>query len=113
MREDQLQAAIRAIKAGHRQRARELLSELLKGDPKRARYWLWMSAAVDSPKESIYCLETALKLEPDNKLALGGLRFFGRLAPAEEPAPISPGRARSWEQRILAGYGMTGPSGIV
>lgn len=76
-----LTEAIAAARSGDRSRARELLTRLLKTDTSNAEYWIWMSAVVDSERESIYCLESALKLDPTNRAALRGLVILGARKP--------------------------------
>ena len=57
--------AVDALKQGDHARAKDILTRLLKADQNNATYWVWMSAAVETTKERIYCLETALKLDPE------------------------------------------------
>jgi tetratricopeptide (TPR) repeat protein len=78
-----LTEAIAAARAGDRARARDLLSRLLRADSANAEYWVWMSAVVDSTREKIYCLESALKLDPSNRAALRGLVVLGARTPDE------------------------------
>jgi tetratricopeptide (TPR) repeat protein len=78
-----LTEAIAAARAGDRARARDLLSRLLRADSANAEYWVWMSAVVDSSREKIYCLESALKLDPSNRAALRGLVVLGARTPDE------------------------------
>ena len=59
-----LEQAIAAIRASDRRKARELLTRLIKVDPRNPRYWLWMSSVVDTPKEASYCLQEAQKIRP-------------------------------------------------
>ena len=73
------QEAIEALREGKKARARELLTGLLKTDQNNATYWVWMSATVDSAKERIYCLQTALKLDPENGTAELMSQLTGRL----------------------------------
>ena len=67
------QNAIEAINQGEKERAREILTKLLKIDKKNIEYWLWMSSAVDTVQEQIYCLRNVLRLDPGNKIAKRGL----------------------------------------
>ncbi len=84
-----LTEAIAAARAGDRSRARELLARLLRSDSANADYWIWMSAVVDSEQERIYCLESALRLDPTNRTALRGLVVLGARVPEKvEPSPV-------------------------
>jgi tetratricopeptide (TPR) repeat protein len=78
-----LPEAIAAARAGDRTRARDLLSRLLRADSANAEYWVWMSAVVDSKRERIYCLESALNADPTNRAALRGLVVLGARKPDE------------------------------
>jgi tetratricopeptide (TPR) repeat protein len=79
----QLTEAIAAARIGDRHRAREILSGLLRSDSSNAEYWIWMSAVVDSPKERVYCLESALKIDPTNRAAMRGLVILGAREPTD------------------------------
>jgi len=78
-----LTEAIAAARAGDRSRARDLLSRLLRADSSNAEYWVWMSAVVESKRERIYCLESAIKLDPTNRAAMRGLVILGARTPEE------------------------------
>ncbi len=78
-----LTEAIAAARAGDRVRARDLLSRLLRADSSNAEYWVWMSSVVDSKRERIYCLESAIKLDPTNRAAMRGLVILGVRTPEE------------------------------
>jgi tetratricopeptide (TPR) repeat protein len=60
-----------------------------------------MSASVDNTKERIYCLQTALKLHPENSTAKRGLILLGALSPDETIQPFSMNRPRAWEEKLL------------
>jgi tetratricopeptide (TPR) repeat protein len=77
-----LTEAIAAVRLGDRRHARELLSRLLRADSQNAENWVWMSAVVDSPRERVYCLESALKIDPTNRAAMRGLVLFGARSPS-------------------------------
>jgi tetratricopeptide (TPR) repeat protein len=94
-----LNEAIEAIRQGQRQRARDLLTRLLRTDQNNPTYWLWMSAVVDTLKERIFCLQTVLQFEPDNKAAKLGLIMAGALPP-EETTKITPPMKRKWDVSI-------------
>ncbi|MBI5963754.1 MAG: hypothetical protein HY863_09795, partial [Chloroflexi bacterium] len=66
------QDAVNALRRGEKTRAKDLLTLLLKADQNNSTYWVWLSASVDNTKERIYCLQTALKLDPENGTAKRG-----------------------------------------
>ena len=105
MAEDTLfQDAVDALKQGDKARAKEVLTRLLKTDQNNVTYWVWMSASVDTAKERIYCLQTALKLDPENGIAKRGLILLGALAPDENVQPFPLNRARAWEEKLLLAH---------
>lgn len=98
------QEAVEALREGKKVRARELLTALLKDDQHNATYWVWMSATMDTPKERIYCLQTAFKLDPENTTAKRGLILHGALPPDETIQPFPVNRPRAWEQKLLLAH---------
>jgi tetratricopeptide (TPR) repeat protein len=94
-----LQEAIEAIRQEQQERARDLLTRLLRKDQNNPAYWLWMSAAVESDKERIYCLETVLQLDPHNAAAKRGLELFSDRQP-EIPLPPLPPTKRKWQVQL-------------
>ena len=81
--ESMFMEALAAARAGNRVRARSLLTKLLKTDSSVVDYWVWMSSVVESQREKIYCLESALKLDPTNRAVLQGLTLMGARVPTE------------------------------
>jgi tetratricopeptide (TPR) repeat protein len=98
------QDAVEALRENEKARAKDILTRLIKTDPNRATYWIWLSAAVDTRKECIYCLETALKLDPANATAKRGLRLMGELPPDENVQPFQIKRTRAWEEKLFLAY---------
>jgi tetratricopeptide (TPR) repeat protein len=90
-----LQEALDAIAHGQKERARDLLTRLLRADQSNSVYWMWMSAVVDTPKERIYCLQNVLRLEPNNQSAQLGLVLYGAGKPASASGS-SPFIPRKW-----------------
>ena len=90
------QEAVDALREGNKTKARELLTGLLKTDQNNVEYWIWMSALVDTPKERIYCLQTALKLDPENVTVKRGLILHGALPADETIQPFPVNRPRAW-----------------
>ena len=105
------QEAVEALRAGNKSRARELLTGLLKTDQNNATYWVWMSATVETAKERIYCLQTALKLDPDNASAKRGLILHGALPPDDTIQPFPVNGPRAWEQKLLLAHEKPKPKG--
>jgi tetratricopeptide (TPR) repeat protein len=97
-----LSDAIEALRRHDTKKARDLLSRLLKVDQKNATYWVWLSAAVETQKERIYCLETALHLDPENAAAKRGLILFGARQPNDPVPPFPLNRPRLWEEKLKA-----------
>lgn len=96
-----------AANQGKRARAKDLLTRLLRTEKNNPDLWLLMSSVVDSPKESIYCLESALKIDPDNTSARQGLIILGATPPDESVEPALPVR-RKWVVEIDEGEELTG-----
>lgn len=94
-----LNEAIEAIRQGQRTRARDLLTRLLRADSRNASYWIWMSSVVETPREQIYCLKSALNLDPNNPAARQGLRLLGAIPAENEVKPVPPAR-RKWKVEI-------------
>jgi tetratricopeptide (TPR) repeat protein len=90
------QEAVQAARKGQRIRARDLLTRLLRADQANPKYWIWLSAVVDTRKEQVYCLRTALKLDPNDLEARKGLILLGAIEPGPDLAPVPPIN-RHWE----------------
>jgi hypothetical protein len=106
-----LMEAIAAARAGDRVRARTLLTRLLRSDSSVVDYWIWLSSVVESRREKIYCLESALKLDPTNRAILRGLVVLGARAPQEGELASAPRISRrqiptSAPSRPTAGRGL-------
>lgn len=113
MAEDKmLQEAIEAVANGQRERARDLLTRLLRANQSNPKYWLWMSSVVDTAKERIYCLQKVLNLDPNNQAAKLGLVLDGASPPDKglQPIPIVP---RNWEEAFKARTQETGSRRII
>lgn len=93
MSEEMYAEAVRAYKSGQRRRARDLLTRLLKAEPNNVDYWLWLSAAVETEKEQIFCLQKAIKLDPNSLAARRGLVMLGALKPEAAALPPAPALA--------------------
>ncbi|HEY3473116.1 MAG TPA: tetratricopeptide repeat protein, partial [Anaerolineales bacterium] len=105
------QEAVEALRAGNKNRARELLTGLLKTDQNNATYWVWMSAAVETTKERIYCLQTAYKLDPNSAAAKRGLILHGALPADDAIQPFPVNRPKAWEEKLLLAHEKPKPKG--
>ena len=105
------QEAVEALREGNKTKARELLTGLLKDDQNNATYWIWMSAAMDSTKERVYCLQTAFKLDPENATVKRGLILHGALPADETIQPFPINRPRTWEEKLLLAHEKPKPKG--
>jgi len=105
------QEAVDALHNGEKPRARELLTGLLKTDQNNSTYWIWLSAAMDTTKEQIYCLQTAFKLDPENATAKRGLILLGALPADDSIQPFPINRPRAWEEKLLLAHEKPKPKG--
>jgi len=87
MSDEMFKEAVKAIKAGQRARGKDLLTRLVKADQNNANYWLWMSVSVDTEKEQIFCLQKAIKVDPNSIPARRGLVLLGVMKPEEAALP--------------------------
>lgn len=90
----QLQQAITHIKSGKKQKAQQLLQQILKNEPDNEQAWLWMSAAVPEDKRR-YCLEKALSINPNNQQTKQALAKLVKIeatsvASSSPPSPPKP-----------------------
>jgi tetratricopeptide (TPR) repeat protein len=106
------QDAVSALREGDKARAKDILTRLLKADQNNAIYWVWMSVAVETNKERIYCLQTALKLDPENASAKRGLTLLGAIPPDESIQPFPLNRPRAWEEKLLLANEQPQPKGF-
>jgi tetratricopeptide (TPR) repeat protein len=90
-----------AIKQKDYVKARDLLTQLIKQDRDNADYWLWMSAAVDTKKERVFCLKEVLRLDPESRGAKFGLQLAGERE--FDPSLIIPleNQTHNWEKRFI------------
>ncbi len=92
--------ALTAVRSGERARARDLLTRLLKMGQENADYWIWMSAVVETPKERLFCLKEALRVDPQNQVARRGLVIAGALPPQEGQVLRASDQKRGWQAAL-------------
>ncbi|TLN19232.1 tetratricopeptide repeat protein, partial [bacterium] len=91
----------KALEQRDRNRARDLLARLIKINPSRVDYWVWMSTVVDSAKERVFCLKEALRLDPQNVMARRGLTVMGVLPVDDSLVVPFSAQKRSWQPSLL------------
>jgi hypothetical protein len=67
---------VMALGAGDKQRALELLMQIVEIDEHHESAWLWLSGAVDDPADQRVALENVLAINPDNQAAIRGLAML-------------------------------------
>jgi len=89
-----LQQGITAAKSGNKTQAFELLTRAAQDASTAEQAWLWLSSVVDADSERLFCLNYALRLNPNNVPAQRGaaaLRQKGVLPASPTcPAPAQP-----------------------
>lgn len=100
---DTFSQALSAARAGNRVKARNLLARLLRTDSGTIDYWLWMSSVAQSRKDKLYCLESALKLDPTNPSVLRGLTILGARAPKKKELASAAKISRRQMPTVAAG----------
>jgi tetratricopeptide (TPR) repeat protein len=86
--EQLLREGIAALKAGDNARARDLLGQAIRHNPRDERLWLWLSGALETDAERRQCLERVLALNPNNAAARNGLAMLA--AAANAPVAAAP-----------------------
>ncbi len=107
-----LEQAIKFIGEGKFPQAKELLTNLLQTNQNNATYWVWMSAAMETQKERLYCLQMAYKADPANAAARRGLVLLGALNPDDAQMPFPMNHPRPWESKLKLDEEKDKPKGI-
>jgi len=76
-----LNQGIAALKTGHKEKARNLLTQAVQLDQQDETAWLWLSGAVETDEERYTCLENALTINPDNMTVQRGLEALRKNSP--------------------------------
>ena len=98
--ETMFQEVLAAIQKGQKDRARDLLTRLLRMNQADPRYWLYMSTVVPTKKERIFCLNKVLELDPQNAHARRSLAILGVRKPEPDLAIPFSAQRRKWEARL-------------
>jgi len=89
-----IQAGAKALKAGERDKAHQLLMQAVQQDEHNEKAWLWLSGAVKTKEERRVCLENVLTINPDNAMAIKGLTKLG--FPIPKPPEPEPDIDQDW-----------------
>src|SRR5690349_79546 len=82
-----LQLGIKAAQAKRKTEAYQLLSQVVRRDPRSEQGWLWLAAVAPSPQESLDAFNRVLAINPNNEQARVGQRWaMSRLTTATAPA---------------------------
>jgi hypothetical protein len=81
---------VAAIRAGDQAAGRQRLAQVLKAQPNHADAWYWLSAAVDTDKERVYCLRKALAINPNHEAAAERFAILTGTSPTPEPESAPP-----------------------
>ncbi len=87
-----LQQGIAAARAKQNEEARRLLQNAIRLDPANETAWLWLSSVARDNKERVFCLRQLLQINPQNEMAIKGLKALGVSVgdtPEEAAAPRS------------------------
>lgn len=92
--------AVAHIRVGEIDKARSLLIEVLKQNPRDEDAWLWMSRCVTETEQKRYCFEKVLKLNPRNQQAIRSLsRLSKPVSPPTQSKVSQPEPVRSVPKR--------------
>lgn len=84
-----LQQGIEAAKAGQKPQAFQILQQLVRIDPRNETAWLWLSSVARNDQERAFCLRQLYDINPQNELALKGLRAMGIDPTVQQQAAVS------------------------
>jgi len=82
MGDELLKQANELIKAGDKQQAKRILTELVKQEPNNEGAWFWLSTCLSDRAQIRYCLHRVLEINPDNERVK---RTLGLLERPSEP----------------------------
>lgn len=85
MDQDRLHLGVEALRAGDKERARSLLSQVVDEAPDNVAAWWFLSAAMESAEQRIECLRHVLRLRPDHVEARQLLRQLERRVEQDTP----------------------------
>ncbi len=88
---------IAAAKAGENDRARALLQQSIRLDPRNEAAWVWLASLARDQRERLFCFQKLLQINPQNETALQALAAMNiapeQLLGAARSAPQAPAQA--------------------
>lgn len=85
-----IEEAIKAIKAGDKQKGREIIAEILKGDRNNEQAWLWVTETDITHEQKIKSLQNVLRINPNNETARKGLEKLQKPQSSSEVIEAQP-----------------------
>jgi tetratricopeptide (TPR) repeat protein len=61
-----LEAGLHAVRAGEREKARDLFMQAVRDEPENVDAWVWLAEVLDDPQQRIECYQRVLALEPNH-----------------------------------------------
>ena len=111
--DEAIQQAVNLARSGERAAARQLLENTVRQEPQNARAWYLLSQLVDTSKQTIYCLEKVLEVDPTNEQAitrLEKLKQSAHISSSSTSSPASPSKVESTKKgsdlrrKIVGGF---------
>lgn len=95
-----LKTAVQAAKAGDREKAHQLLLQIVEQDEKNEVAWLWLSGTVQTKEDRQICLENVLAINPNNEIAQKGLKKLGVTVPQSPPPTPQETAPEHWVEPV-------------
>ena len=114
MSETLLRQAQEILQKEDRVNARTLLVRLIEQEPRNVQAWMLLAEAVDTKEQAIYCLERALKLDPQNTTTLKWLSILNpdKDSLSEPEHPSAPAAGSPEEKLPIKPAEVTAPDEI-
>jgi len=105
MNSEKLTRAVQLIKDGDKTAALPILKEVVQAEPNNESAWLWLYSCVEKVEQKKYCLQQALKINPNNQNARNALLKLEKQETVNSPLAnreaVSPPQPRS-DRRVAA-----------
>jgi len=81
MNSEKLAQAVQHIKSGNKIAALPILKEIVQAESDNENAWLWLHSCVEKVEQKKYCLQQALRINPNNQEARNALLNLGNHMP--------------------------------